>query len=453
MKVILCLHHFLPAFIGGTEVYTFNLAKRLQKQGIEPLILIPNFDDIENHEYGYEGVRVIEYAEASTEDRQMIMGKKKPDGLAMFSRIIKDEQPDIVHFHELAPGRGINIFHVETVFEKKIPVILTFHLSFYTCMKGSLLYRDEKSCDGVIRPGQCTACIYHEKGITGIKSALLVGAAQTFFRLGVDPTVMNSSIGTALGFPFVINKIKTDLLRMAAMASTIVVLADWYKEVLLKNGVPREKLVYLPQAIEMETDFPKSKIREIVSPLKVVYIGRISEQKGLHLLTDAVSMLPEESISLTIYGPDADANYARAIRQKTASKDNIHWMGAIPSSEVASVLLQHDVLCIPSKFEMSPLVIQEAFAAGLPVLASDVYGNAEQIRNGENGWLFKYKDAKDLSLKLSMLSEDPDLVKTAKQRLPVPQRFESIALKYAELYASLLNIKSLKVENSISDNP
>lgn len=42
--------------------------------------------------------------------------------------------------------------------------------------------------------------------------------------------------------------------------------------------------------------------------------------------------------------------------------------------------------------EMSPLVIQEAFAARLPVIASNVYGNAEQITHGENGLLFNFND-------------------------------------------------------------
>ena len=63
-------------------------------------------------------------------------------------------------------------------------------------------------------------------------------------------------------------------------------------------------------------------------------------------------------------------------------------------------MADYDLLCVPSlSSEMSPLVIQEAFAAGIPVLASRGYGNIEQIRHGENGLVFNFNSADSLAIK------------------------------------------------------
>jgi glycosyltransferase involved in cell wall biosynthesis len=440
MKIIFCLHHFLPDFIAGTEMYTLRLAQHLKLGGVEVVIVIPNFNQVESREYEFEGTRVICYAENSVNDRKMIMGKSKPLGLSAFADILHKEKPDLVHFHELSPGMGIGIFHVSLVHQLKIPLILTFHLSYYTCFKGSLVLVEKTKCDGIIDIKRCTRCIYQSKNIEGVKATLLSKAAFALYRAGINPTSLNNSIGTALGFPFVIREIKEKVLELADMAEKIVVLGNWYKEVLEKNGVPAEKMVYIKQGLTIDGKSP-TRSNEIAIPLKVVFVGRISELKGLHLLIDAVCSISEENISLHIYGPETEDNFATACRKKTNNKNNIHWGGIIPADQVIPMLSAFDLLCLPSTFsEMSPLVIQEAFAAGIPVLASDVYGNAEQIQEGINGWLFGFKKSMDLAEKLLYLIGHLDLLKNVKNNLPASvHNFQMVASKHLELYSSVVN--------------
>ncbi len=450
MKICLCLHHFLPDFVGGTEMYTLRLAQYLQEAGVEMIIIIPHLDHSATTEYIYEGVRVIRYAENSIEDRKMIMGKKKPEGLNEFVSILKKEKPGIVHFHELAPGRGINIFHVEQTYQLHIPVVLTFHVSYYTCLKGSMVYKDEKKCDGLIIVSRCMECMYASKNITGLNATLLGNAAMALFKLNVDATLLNNTVGTALGLPSVVNKLKNDLAKLSGFAEKIVVLAEWYKDILQKNGIPSSKLIYIKQGL-INSPGASSHKTGISAPLKVIYIGRISKLKGVHLLIDAVCQLTEEKISLEIYGPETEINYAIECKEKTNGKKNIHWKGTVPSQEVNKILSQSHVLCLPSDFEMSPLVIQEAFAAGIPVLASDVYGNAEQIRDGKDGWLFRFRDSNDLAEKLKCLAEDMNLIETAMQQLPSATGFREVADTHLELYSEILRTKkSTLPENIIS---
>ncbi len=436
MKVILCLHHFLPDFVGGTEIYTLNIAKYLIEKNIDVLVLIPNLGIEKTEEYGYEGVRIIKYAENSIEDRDMILGKKKPSGLKEFSEIIQKENPDIVHFHELAPGKGISIFHVEKIHELKIKVIITLHVSFYSCFKGTLLYKNKEQCDGKIILERCTSCIYHEKNIKGLKASLLKNTAMALYKLHINATSVNGSMGTALGFPYVIDKIRIDLLRLSFLAEKIIVIADWYKNILERNGVPQEKLIYIKQGLPNEIQ-NKPLPRMIDLPLKVVFIGRINKLKGLHLLTEAVSKIDSTKINLDIYGPGDESGYGSILKEKIKDYKNICWNGRIASADVIETLAKYHVMCLPSAFEMSPLVIQEAFAAGIPVLASDVYGNAEQVRNGENGWLFKFNDVENLKDKLEMLINNTSLITGAMKILPGLNSFREAGSQHLKLYEAV----------------
>jgi glycosyltransferase involved in cell wall biosynthesis len=88
---------------------------------------------------------------------------------------------------------------------------------------------------------------------------------------------------------------------------------------------------------------------------------------------------------------------------------------------------------------MSPLVIQEAFSAGLPVIASNVYGNAEQIKHGVNGLLFKFNNSEDLLKQLQRCIDEKDLLRNLSNNILPPRSFEEVANEHIKLYNSLLS--------------
>ncbi len=448
MKIIFCLHHFLPEYIAGTEIYTLRLAQSLKISGVDVVILIPGFDIPVTTEYINEGIRVIRHAENSLEDREMIMGKKAPGGLQEFADIMIKERPDIVHFHELAPGRGTNIFHVEKTHSLNIPIILTFHLSYYTCIKNSLYYKNIKKCDGIIMVKRCTECVYDEKNIKGLPGKFLSNTAAALFKLNINTTSWNNPAGTALGFPFVIKKLKDNLFRLSTLAEKIVVIAQWYKEILEKNEIPSSKLVYIKQGLTSEYSAPL--VHESIDyPLKVVYIGRITSTKGLHLLIDTVCRLPHDKISLHIYGKESESDYVNECKKRSACSNNISWKGVIASKNVIPTLSGYDLLCLPSIFsEMSPLVIQEAFAAGIPVLVSTVYGNIEQVIPGTDGWLFRFNDREDLFEKMLYLINNLHEVEQARHHLPPSNSFSQVAESHLHLYTETINNKKTNYNNA-----
>ncbi len=437
MRIIYTLNNFLPQQVAGTEVYVYTLAKAMQQKGNDVTVIIPNFEKKINETYFYNDIKIIKFAEGTFLSRGVIAGDIAPDGVTDFVNVIKNIQPDIIHFHTVGGSNGVSIHHVRAVkkFTKKI--VITFHLAGYTCKTNNLLFKNKGPCNGLIDVLKCTSCVFTDKGITGIKKSILFPIAAFTYALQYNTRKWNNSIGTAFGYPFVIEKLKNDLHEMVALADKIVVLTKWYKNVLEINNVPPQKVQYISQGL---AGMPLSKEASTnITILKLVFIGRINELKGLHLLLKALMEMPNQNVSLDIFGPINDEVYFTKWKAFSASNKNIRWMGVLQPSSIISTLGSYNVLCLPSVIcEMSPLVIQEAFAAGIPVLASNVYGNAEQITDGKNGWLFNFNDSNDLKNKLEQLINDPSLIENAKQYIPTVKTFSEVANEHTQLYKSIL---------------
>jgi glycosyltransferase involved in cell wall biosynthesis len=382
---------------------------------------------------------VIRYAENSLNNRNLIMGKCPPSGLNSYIRIIKREQPDLIHFHEIAGGRGIGIYHVNYLYRIGIKTVITFHLSTYSCQTGNLVYKDKVLCVGIIDYFRCSACSFHSKGIGRKKSKFLDIFSKYLFKLNVNVGRLNNSLGTALSYPFIISKKKFDLINISKEVNKIIVLTKWYKNILEINGVSTEKIIHISQGVTGNIVNINNRLSDL--PVRIVFIGRVSKYKGLHHLLEAMHGLPNEKIQLDIYGPVTEDEYGILCKKMTQGVENIFWKGELSNENVIETLSGYDLLCLPSTFsEMSPLVIQEAFAAGIPVLASNVYGNAEQIKDGINGWLFEFKNSDSLRNKLKMLTENIHLIDFAKKNMPSVKSFDTIADEHMAIYHEIINI-------------
>lgn len=437
MKIVHCLNHFLPNHIAGTEVYTYTLIKELSKLGVESIVIIPNYGNSFDDCYYYEEIKVIKYAEPSIVDRSMIMGRKIPLGVDFFLEVLKRESPDIVHFQEVAGNNGFTIHHIVAAELIKMKIVLTCHLPGYTCKTGTLMYEEKELCDGKIDVLKCSRCAIHFNGIHGSKLKLIEKANSIIYSLGYDITKYENKISTAFGYPFIIKKLKDDLFKLINSTTKIIVLTKFYFDMLLSNGVSEEQIEYLPQSVPfyLKLNFKLNNFTKF----RLIFIGRISELKGLHILLSAMRNLDENKIELDIYGKNDDDEYYFKCRELSKNANNISWMGQIMQSEVIETMSNYNALCLPSTFsEMSPLVIQEAFNARIPVVASNVYGNREQIRHGINGWLFQMNDINDLTNLLQNLINNPDLVSQAIKGIPEVTKFDTVAKRMQEIYINVI---------------
>ncbi len=443
MKVFHVLNHFLPEQTAGTEVYVFSLLSFLKQHFQEQIsvkVLIPRYSNKISDSYWFDDIEVLRYAETSKVDRKLIMGDRLPDGLSSFESLLMKEKPDIVHFHELAGSNGITLNHVRVAKSIGFKTIMTFHLANNTCLTGNMLYKEKSFCDGKIEIKKCTSCYLYTKTNHNF-AAGLSKFANFLYSSCIDSTKWNNRLGTALGTSFLVEKKRSRFNELATYCDHFIVLTNWYKNVLLLNGVTVSKISHIPQALPVISVNSTSIISHPIESqtLRLVFAGRISHFKGLHILISALLKLPVDQISLDIYGYPTNSSYEERLRRLTTNKNNVNWKGGVPAGQMSSVMKAYDALCLCSTFsEMAPLVIQEAFAAGIPVIASNVPGNTEMINDGENGILFNFKDVASLSSILQRCITDKSLLFNLKNKIKSPESFKDVASSHIPLYNKLI---------------
>jgi alpha-maltose-1-phosphate synthase len=184
----------------------------------------------------------------------------------------------------------------------------------------------------------------------------------------------------------------------------------------------------------------------------VLYVGRITRQKGLpHLLEVAADLVPEAQIVLAASSPDTDeiaAEVATAVEEIDAHRGGIVWLDTmLPRTEVISLLTHATVFCCPSVYEPLGIVNLEAMACETAVVASDVGGIPEVVVDGETGLLAHYDAADEpgyqqrLADALNAVLSDPDraaaLGRAGRTRAVAEFGWDAIAARTAELYATL----------------
>lgn len=442
VKIVHVIPGFLPDSVGGSEVYCWTLCKQLQKQGIQAEVVIPGFGENQTTEYYYDGIRVTRYAEPTVQSRLHIAGLKLPEGLSYFRQYLRESRPDCVHFHGLYPGIGITIQHLAIAKAMKIRVVYTMHIPGHICINQTLIHNDVEPCDGIIRPLRCAACNLKHRGTNKVVSEALAGVSSLLFNEGIDPGLWNNRLGTALSAVDRVEDLKIMLARLSILCDRVVVLARWFYDMMAANHFPTEIMEYMPpgltyknESITNDSSVPFNRPDSI----KLIYSGRIDPIKDIQLLVQIFNELPENKFELSIYGKPTDLSYYAKCRKLSENNPDIHWRGVYSRQDLNSIFRQHDMLVLPSAVsEMSPMVIQEAFGAGIPVLASDVFGNHELITHGQNGLLFPFKSGSDLKKQLVRLVEEPDLLDNLRSNVQLPLDFEEVAIKYTELYNNLV---------------
>lgn len=444
MKIIHCLNQYMPLAMAGTEIYTHTLAQSQVSSGHKVAVITPHIDYYRpgciNGHYVYDNIDVYQYLEtADPTDRQIHYGNKKPAGLENFKRLVLSLKADVIHFHELNRSVGLTAAHVKVARECGAKIVLTMHLSSYTC-NTNILVRDGKLCDGKIRKYACSVCSYKTLfHMPSLPSAALATTGILCEYTGITNKIRTGKITTLIRLPSGIQRIKNELAELVDSVDQFVSYARWYKTILLENGIPQNKITLVPAALVTKEKNKTAKAAVSSGlPVKMVFVGRIQYVKGLHLIIEAVKQFSAGQLHLDIYGMPEETSYYQQCIKDSAGVDSICWKGPLMHRDVVAGLAQYDILCLASVFsEMSPLVIQEAFAAGIPVLASKVYGNMEQVRDLHNGILVEFNSARSLQEKLHLLVNNPGLIQQMKNNIASPVDFDVVNETYLRLYASL----------------
>jgi len=225
-----------------------------------------------------------------------------------------------------------------------------------------------------------------------------------------------------------------------------VAIAQWIFDALIANGFDRDKLVLSHSGgpTEPANKTKAQRARAGGGPLKIGFLGRLVRVKGLDVLIRAFQKLPANlGIELLIYGISNDSEeraYENNIRQLANRDSRIRFMEPVTQENLRTTLKRFDLLAIPSQgMETGPLVLLESFAAGVPVIASNLGGIAERVRDRRDGWLVKCDDVREWSAALERLANDRALVDSLRENIQEIRTMETVASEMATIYREVLS--------------
>ena len=170
------------------------------------------------------------------------------------------------------------------------------------------------------------------------------------------------------------------------MADRYIAISRLMQRELVELGVQSSKISYLPNAVNTQVFHPNGNKEENL----VLFVGRITFNKGLHVLLQSLKYVKTRTKLVIVGPPDYDLAYFQSIQEQIARENEkgihvIKYVGAQEESSIARWCQKASILVLPSFREASSMVSLEALSSATPVIATDIGGLREIVLNGKNG--------------------------------------------------------------------
>ncbi|MEL9989896.1 MAG: glycosyltransferase family 4 protein [Thermoproteus sp.] len=348
---------------GAVELYVYYLVKELRKQGIEAYVIDRDWDSNEQI-YENDFMLRIPLRNPLSLHLDKLLGKRK--------KILEELS---FGFEVLKYLRNFDIVHANTAWAGYVIAIKKRELNnarlVYTCHNG--LWTEEKVHLG-------------EKVIRYVEG-------------------------------YIMRKV-----------DVVIALNNTMKRALVKKaGISLEKVVTIPNGVDVEFYRPGIECSEVAQKLSlqgkyvVLFVGRISSEKGVHILLKALKILKDRyglrDVKTLIVGPlsgtygSSDISpYAKELMKYVRQEHlDVIFFGDADPTTLRKIYSCSHIFVLPSLFEAFPMVLLEAMASGLPVIGSRAGGIPDIIKDGVNGLLFEKGSPEDLAEKLSVLLTNDSL--------------------------------------------
>ncbi len=342
MKVVL-VHNFYQ-IAGGEDSVFKNEAEMLIRDGHEVVLYTKD-----NHAIKTTWQRMLVFFACIFSIREFLQ----------FWRFISLKKPDIVHVHNYFPLISPAVFYC--CYLRKVPVVHTLHNFRAICPTAILAHQgkiEERSVRG--------------SAFWAVKSRVYKNSLLGSFSLYLMVSI-HKKLGT-----------------WQRCVDKFICLTEFSKGKFTEAGWPIHKLSVKP-------NFLRSSAADIhPSKSGALYVGRLSEEKGIQVLLDAWKNI---NYPLTIVGDGPLKNLV-----VTHDNPNITYVGFKSSAEVLELLQTAAFIVMPSTcYEGLPMVLIEAFSVGTPAIVSNIGGMKEVVQNEISGMHFKVADSEDLSKQVNKL--------------------------------------------------
>lgn len=350
---ILMVHNYYQQW-GGEDASTEQEVDLLRKHGHEVLLYSRHNDEIKSYSLLRKGLLFFETTWSWQSYREI-------------KRVIQEYKPDIAHFQNFFPL--ISPSAIYACREKGVPVVQSLRDYRLLCPTG-WFFRSGSVCE------ECKVSLwrsvrygcYHSSHIQTMSIALMLKTHRL-------------------------------LKTWSRMIDAYIALTEFSRNKFIEGGLPQGRIFVRPNFLSNIPEIKKTEKRY------ALFIGRLSPEKGLDTLLEAWRKLP--NVPLKIVGNGPLRKWIQEFTERLGL-DQVEMCGFLSHEEVLDCLGKAFLLVVPSRwYEGFPRVILEAYALGVPVVASDLGSMPELVRDKETGLLFKVGDSEDLAYKVRLAIEHP----------------------------------------------
>ncbi|SDW35001.1 glycosyltransferase family 4 protein [Lysobacter enzymogenes] len=404
---ILVMSHRHPDFsLGGGEIAAYQLYRAYREApGVDRAWFLASCDRGRGASGAIVPRRKDEYLwEQGIHDWTMLKAAQRRSVTESFAELLSALRPTIVHAHHYA-HLGMEFLRVVKDILPSATLCLTLHEYMAICHNQGQMIRVDGSLCSRESFDDCRGC---------------------FPQLSV-PDLWRRKHFIQRHFDYVDHFVSpSKFLRQRYI--------DW--------GLPAEKISVIENGQGDGEALPPRPAADGELRARFGYFGQINPYKGLHVLLKALRELPKAQRSrlvLEVHGANLDAqsdefrNSIRELAQPLIDKGVVQWIGPYRPHELRERMAGVDWVVVPSVWwENSPMVIQEAFVCGRPLLVSDIGGMAEKVRDGVDGLHVGVGNARRWGDAL-LRACDPDLWRQMASGIRRPDSHAVCARKHLEV--------------------
>lgn len=365
--------------------------------------------------HGHDVVRYTVHNDVIDEMSSLRLAKTliwNRDSYRELRELIRRERPAVMHCTNTFPLISPSVYYAAK--REGVPVVQSLHNYRLLC-PNALFLRNNKPCESCLG-----------------KSIPLPAIIHGCYR---DSRVASAGVAAMVSFHRLMR-------TWTRVVDKYFVLTEFARDKFIQGGLAADKMVIKPNFVHPDTGPGDG------SGDYVIFVGRLSSEKGIDTLLSAWQQLPGNT-KLKIVG---DGPMAGRVSQAMNDDPRIEWVGRRTKEEVDRLIHKASCLIIPSIcYETFGRAIIEAYVHGVPVIASRHGAMAELVRHGETGLLFDAGDATRLREAVELAFRDPD--KLLRMRREARREFERLYTADANYELLIGTYKNVLASSSVRAVP
>ena len=407
MRILYVIHDFFPRFYGGAERYVLNLGHQMQRLGHEVKVLTYGLDEPTASFTGTVG--------------SLLFRSYFHDGIEVLSLRHPKPPPDVqfrVEDEAIAEAVGTllgrcrtNLVHIAhpmrlsssrvAAQRRGIPVVMTLTDFWLPCPRGRFFKIDFSPCSSPDGGRKC------------IRECQAPGAAVERYA---------------------------QALEVFSGVEALISPSRFLVDVFARCGWSRP-IAHIPHGVDYRFVRPLPPPPRDGRRVRFGYIGVLKKFKGVDLLLRSFKAAGGGDAELVLHGTLAgDEGFRPELEALVAADPRVRLFGRYDHDDLPRVMAGIDVMLVPSTtLESYGLVLVEALAYGVPVIASDMVGSAyEFVRDGKNGFVFPVERPERLRELIELVARDPAVADRLRAGITLPPRIEEEAFMVESVYSRLV---------------